>query len=277
MSEQVIFRNQAFGGFNKEEVLKYIDSLNAKHTEEQTRLDEENRGLSSQITDLKIKTEEGEKSFNELMSAYNEMREHYMMLKTRCDNLESDNAKLKTRCEIAEKELCIEKELNKQLEDKIEQERQKADEHAAEEKRLVAAMTEMGDSARVMLSGAKNNAQSIINDAQASAEGINAEIDSFCKELEKTKAFMQDSLSVLIQRLEYIGKSASAAKIAAEGMKAMVSSAKPSFTNCQNMPLRVAPIAMRRPISALLCCVRYQKVPTTPSRTFSRKKAMPAT
>ena len=89
MSEQVIFRNQAFGGFNKEEVLKYIDSLNAKHTEEQTRLDEENRGLSSQITDLKIKTEEGEKSFNELMSAYNEMREHYMMLKTRCDNLES--------------------------------------------------------------------------------------------------------------------------------------------------------------------------------------------
>ena len=217
MSEQVIFRNQAFGGFNKEEVLKYIDSLNAKHTEEQTRLDEENRGLSSQITDLKIKTEEGEKSFNELMSAYNEMREHYMMLKTRCDNLESDNAKLKTRCEIAEKELCIEKELNKQLEDKIEQERQKADEHAAEEKRLVAAMTEMGYSARVMLSGAKNNAQSIINDAQASAEGINAEIDSFCKELEKTKAFMQDSLSVLIQRLEYIGKSASAAKIAAEG------------------------------------------------------------
>ena len=67
------------------------------------------------------------------------------------------------------------------------------------------------------------------------------------------------------------------AKMAAEGMKAMVSSAKPSFTNCQNMPLRVAPIAMRRPISALLCCVRYQKVPTTPSRTFSRKKAMPAT
>ena len=52
---------------------------------------------------------------------------------------------------------------------------------------------------------------------------------------------------------------------------------RPSFTNCQNMPLRVAPIAMRRPISALLCCVRYQKVPTTPSRTFSRKKAMPAT
>lgn len=220
MSEQIIFKNQAFGGFNKEEVLKYIDSLNAKHTEEQDRLNEENNGLASQITDLKIKAEDGEKSFNELMNAYNEMREHYMMLKTRCDNLESDNAKLKTRCEIAEKELCIEKELNKQLEDKIEQERQKADEHAASEKRLVAAMTEMGDSARVMLNGAKNNAQSMINDAQASAESINAEIDSFCTELEKTKAFMQDSLSVLTRRLEYIGKTAAAAKISPDGKAA---------------------------------------------------------
>lgn len=220
MSEQVIFKNQAFGGFNKEEVLKYIDSLNAKHTEEQDRLNEENSGLASQVTDLKIKNEEGEKNFNELMNAYNGMREHYMMLKTRCDNLESDNAKLKTRCEIAEKDLCIEKELNKQLEDKIDQERQKADEHAADEKRLVAAMTEMGDSARVMLNGAKNNAQSIINDAQASAESINAEIDSFCTELEKTKAFMQDSLSVLTQRLEYIGKTAAAAKIASDGKTA---------------------------------------------------------
>ena len=110
----------------KEEVLKYIDSINAKHTEEQEQASSEISDLSSQVTDLKIKTEEGEKSFNELMNAYNEMREHYMMLKTRNDNLESENAKLKTRCEIAEKELCIEKELNKQLEDKLEQERQKS-------------------------------------------------------------------------------------------------------------------------------------------------------
>ena len=216
MSEQIIFKNQAFGGFNKEEVLKYIDSLNAKHTEEQEKTNAEAANLSDQVTDLKIKVEDGEKSFHELLNAYNEMREHYIMLKTRCDNLESENAKLKTRCEIAEKELCIEKELNKQLEDKIEQERQKADEHADEEKRFVAAMTEMGNSARVMLNGAKNNAQSIINSAQASAESINAEIDSFCTELEKTKAFMQDSLSVLTQRLEYIGKTAAAAKITSD-------------------------------------------------------------
>lgn len=217
MSEQIIFKSQAFGGFNKEEVLKYIDSINAKHTEEQEQASSEISDLSSQVTDLKIKTEEGEKSFNELMNAYNEMREHYMMLKTRNDNLESENAKLKTRCEIAEKELCIEKELNKQLEDKLEQERQKTDEHATEDKRIAAAVAEMGDSARVILSGAKNNAQSMIKGAQASAESINTEIDGLCSELEKTKAFMQDSLAVLTQRIEYICRTAEAAKISFDG------------------------------------------------------------
>lgn len=215
MSEQVIFKNQAFGGFNKEEVLQYIDSLNAKHTEEMDKASSEIISLSEQVKDFKIKSDNGEKSFNELMSAYNEMREHYMMLKTRNDNLESDNAKLKTRCEIAEKELCIEKELNKQLEDKIEQVRQKFEERADEEKQLASTMAEMGDSAKVILGGAKANAQSIISNAQSSAESINSEIDSFCEEVEKTKTFMQDSLTVLVQRLEYISKTAAASKIVA--------------------------------------------------------------
>lgn len=214
MSEQVIFKNQAFGGFNKEEVLQYIDSINSKHTEEMDKASSEIISLSEQVKDFKIKAENGAKSFDELMKAYNEMREHYIELKKRNDNLESENTRLKTRCSIAEKDLQIEKELNKQLEDKIEEVRQKVEEHEDDEKRLAAAMAEVGDSAKVILGGAKANAQSIISNAQSSAESINAEIDGFCKELENTKAFMQDSLSVLTQRLEYISKTAAATKIA---------------------------------------------------------------
>ena len=48
---------------------------------------------------------------------------------------------------------------------------------------------------------------------QASAESINTEIEGFRAELEKTKSFMQDSLAVLIQRLDYIGKTAEEAKL----------------------------------------------------------------
>lgn len=217
MSEQVIFKNQAFGGFNKDEVLKYIDFLNAQHFGEQEQLNKEVSDLTEELKVEKAKRGEKEASFAELMSAYEELREHYLMLKERSSNLESENTTLKIRCDKAEKELKIEKELNRQLEDKIEAERQKADEHAAAEQSIVAEVSRMSDSAKAMLDGARNDAQNIIADAQSSADGINAEIDSFCSEVEKTKAFMQDSLAVLIQRLDYINRSASAAKISAVG------------------------------------------------------------
>ena len=78
------------------------------------------------------------------------------------------------------------------------------------------AIEDANDSTKHMLASAKTGAQSIIADAQASAESINSEIDSFRSELEKTKGFMEDSLAVLIQRLEYIGKTADAAKLPSE-------------------------------------------------------------
>ena len=69
----------------------------------------------------------------------------------------------------------------------------------------------------MMLASAKSGAQAIIEEAQHSADGINSEIDSFKAELEKTKTFMQDSLAVLLQRLEYIGNTAEASKIQSSG------------------------------------------------------------
>ncbi len=217
MSEQIIFKNQAFGGFNKEEVLKYIDTINAHHSGEQEQLNKEISGLTEELKAEKAKCREKEASFAELMSAYEELREHYLMLKERSSNLESENMSLKMRCDKAEKELKIEKELNRQLEDKIEDERRKAEEQAAAGQKIVAEVSRMSDSAKAMLDDAKTDAHTIIASAQNSAEGINAEIDGFCEEVEKTKAFMQDSLAVLIQRLEYISKTASSAKISVAG------------------------------------------------------------
>ncbi len=217
MSEQVIFKNQAFGGFNKDEVLKYIDGLNANNSKEQDNLNKEIASLTEELKAEKAKCRERDASFSELMTAYEELREHYLMLKERSSNLESENTSLKIRCDKAEKELKIEKELNRQLEDKIEDEQKRTEEQAAAGQKMVAEVNRMSDSAKAMLNDAKNDANAIIVNARTSAEGINSEIDSFCEEVEKTKVFMQDSLAVLIQRLDYIGRTASEAKISATG------------------------------------------------------------
>ena len=216
MAEQTIFKSQTFGGFNKEEVLKYIDNLNAEHTSEQEKSEAEIKTIGAELSEKSEKLDDLQNKYDEIMAAYEELRQHYLMLKEHSDNIEAENEKLSARLEAAEKELAIEKELNSQLEERLYAEAQKADERAANERKIIAAIDNANDSARLMLTNAKTGAQSMIADAQTAAEGINGEIDEFKAELEKTKDFMQDSLSVLIQRLEYIGRAAENAKIVSE-------------------------------------------------------------
>lgn len=219
MAEQAIFKSQTFGGFNKDEVLKYIDKMNTEHSDEHTKSEIEITSLKLELEESKAATAaavenfgELQKKYDEIMEAYEELRQHYLMLKEHSDNIDAENDKLKTRLETAEKEFAIEQELNSQLKNKLEAEEHKAELLIFKERNLNAAIDDAGESAKSMLASAKSGAQSIISDAQGFAQSINDEIDDFRSELEKTKAFMQDSLSVLIQRLEYIGKNAEDSK-----------------------------------------------------------------
>lgn len=223
MVEQAVFKNQAFGGFNKDEVLSYIDNMNARNTEEQEALNSEIASLNAELGTSKLKLEETENAltekenaFTELMTAYDELREHYMMLSERNGNLQSENEGLNSRAEATEKELEIQKELNRRLSEKIEECERSKDELEEEKKKLVLAANDFGIYARTMVNGAKTSAQSIVSEAENSAEQINGEMENFRAEIAKTRDFMKDSLGVLIQRLEYIEEEAEKAKLSAK-------------------------------------------------------------
>ncbi|HXK76918.1 MAG TPA: hypothetical protein PKY19_00305, partial [Oscillospiraceae bacterium] len=215
MSEQVIFSKSTFGGFNKEEVLKYIDSLNAEHTASQEKADLEIRQLDSQLKEKNDTLALGEKNFQELSAAYEELRGHYMSLKEHCGNLEDQLDALKRKNGDTEKELTIAKELNRQLEDKVDAFLAESREHDGQKQRWLDGFDNMEASAKSMLTGAKNGAQSMIAGAQESAESVNTDLEHFREELGKTRKFLQDSLTVLGQRLDYIDKAAERAKIPA--------------------------------------------------------------
>ncbi len=224
MAEQAIFKSQTFGGFNKEEVLKYIDKMSTEYSDEHEKSEAEIFSLRTELEEKDIKLSKAENSledlqakYDEIMDAYEELRQHYLMLKEHSDNIEAENEKVSARLEATAKELEIQKELNAQLEDKLEEEASKTEIFVLKERKLNAAIEDAGESAKHMLASAKAGAQSMISDAQSSAESINDEIEGFRNELEKTKSFMQDSLAVLIQRLEYIGKAAEEAKIPSAG------------------------------------------------------------
>lgn len=220
MAEQAIFKSQTFGGFNKDEVLRYIDKMNTEYFTEREKLEAENSELRKDNDEksAKILVTEGnlnelQAKYDEIMEAYEELRQHYLMLKEHSDNIEAENEKLSARLENSEKELAIQKEVNAQLEDKLEEETNKSEIFVLKERKLNAAIEDAGESAKHMLACAKSGAQSMLSDAQNSAESINSEIEGFRAELERTKEFMQDSLAVLIQRLDYIGKTAEEAKL----------------------------------------------------------------
>ncbi|HNW04310.1 MAG TPA: hypothetical protein PKI76_02870 [Oscillospiraceae bacterium] len=215
MSEQVIFSKSTFGGFNKEEVLKYIDRLNAEHTASQEQADAEIQKLGSQLKEKEDGLSENEKAFRELSAAYEELREHYMSLKEHCGNLEAQLDDLKRKNGDTEKELTIAKELNRQLEDKIEACQAESREHDEQRQRWLDGFGSVELSARSMLTSAKNGAQNMIADAQGSVESVNADLEHFREELGKTRQFLQDSTAVLGQRLDYIDKAAERAKIPA--------------------------------------------------------------
>ena len=223
MAAQAIFKSQTFGGFNKDEVLRYIDKMSTDYSTDRENFENEISALKKENEEKTSKLSETENSLNELqakydeiMEAYEELRQHYLMLKEHSDNIDAENEKLSVRLEKTEKELAIQKEVNAQLEDKLEEETSKAEIFVLKERKLKAAIDDAGESAKHMLTCAKSGAQGMLSDAQKSANSINGEIDGFKAELEKTKEFMQDSLAVLIQRLEYIEKTAEEAKLPSE-------------------------------------------------------------
>ena len=66
MAEQAIFKSQTFGGFNKEEVLKYIDKINTEYSEEHDKAEAEIARLNSENEEKSVKLSETEERVDEL-------------------------------------------------------------------------------------------------------------------------------------------------------------------------------------------------------------------
>lgn len=201
MSEQAIFRSQ-IGGFNKDEVLKYIDDLNSKNAEEMKQSQAAVEEITAELNENRDRRIELEGDFKELMDTYEELRQHYLTLKERCENLESSNDKLRARCQKYDKELTELREENETLSKKVKK-----------NKKTIGHLTEMNDGALEVMSAAKASAEGLIYDAKESVSGLNGDIDRFCDDVMKTRSFVKDSMEAMLKRLDCIAEEAGGVKI----------------------------------------------------------------
>jgi len=219
MPEQKTFKTVVFGGFDKEDVLKYIDARTLEFTTAEEQLNGEVSAAQAKLSEKEGQLSEMSAACDELRSKYLELQGQIQAANTQIKSLQSELAAVRGYGAEQEKEMAILKEQNRLLSDEVEAGKAENERlHSAAEE-LNEAMSGVGDSARLMVSGAEAGAKNVIADAEKSAADVNGELDAFREEVAKIRSFAEDSMAVLVQRLEYIDKSAESAKLSTEGRR----------------------------------------------------------
>lgn len=129
------FHRAAFGGFNRKEVLHYIEQLNIEMHDMQLRLDKKNRELTDSIIQLENET-------RELKDDNKKLNEELMTYHARQAELLQENAALKEKLENAESSL---KNTASQLAEKTKETEDKIAESAQAQARAAQLQSQLED------------------------------------------------------------------------------------------------------------------------------------
>lgn len=184
-------RTSAFGGFNKNDVLTYIDSLSKKYksveadlngriselTVSRENLAEKVNSFSKRISDLEqacaAAREQADKSKNEQEIARKEVSE----LRRKAVILEVENNRLKSQITAGENEAA-----------KIQEEKTK----------IADAIIDARKNAQLIMSSAREQAVGKVRDAEEEINGLHLKVEGFINDVET----MKRSMAEMLRRIE---------------------------------------------------------------------------
>lgn len=220
MPEQTIFKTTLFGGFNKDDVLKYIDSMAKKYSEEekenQQLLDEKEKAVSDALNELSEK-EESLKELDEVVAKLRgvlaKTQSELEIAKEEGEALRRDLALSIERCEKMEKELAIVSEQNKLQAEDIEEKNNKLSQYDAMAKQWGDSIDVAKTKAKEIVSDTKDEILSMTFEAQRNTEQVNNELTELQGELTKLKEYTEKSMAELVKRMDNIGANADKMKL----------------------------------------------------------------
>ncbi len=213
MPEQNTFKTAVFGGFDKDDVLKYIDAMTMEFTNTEEQLGDEVAAAQRELSEKEDELREQVGVGDELRARYLELQGQLQAAAAQIKSLQSELAAVRGYSAEQEKELAIVKEQNRLLADQVERSKEENERAEAAAGEWSAALDAAGESARVMIAGAGAGAKNMVAEAERSAAEVNGELEQFCGEVAKLRKFVGDSMAVLGQRLEYIDKAAGEARL----------------------------------------------------------------
>ena len=104
MKEDVLFKRTPFGGFDRIEVISYIQQLKNNQQKYKLMLDEK----ENQITRLNARTQELENEASQLKSSVDEYKEKLSQLEKEIEKLRTENEKLSSADAGKTVEMCDE-------------------------------------------------------------------------------------------------------------------------------------------------------------------------
>ena len=204
MANEVLFRNATIGGFNKADVLAYIDRMNNKtHVAE--------KKLRLQIEDIKNYNKNLENDLASCKNEFDKLQEQIGVLKHKNDLLNDRRKTLeaaifenKINIEMLSKEANLEKEKNRQLLIKIESLESKGRKYDSLTNQLGEIILDAHSKAEDIILDAKCHSEEITKSAGEMLDFISLAISDFSAEYENIRKSVYQNSQTIRENLECV-------------------------------------------------------------------------
>lgn len=199
-----VFRKSAFGGFNKSDVLVYLDRVSAQHEQERSELGEHigklesiNRQLNEELGSCKsqIETLSGRLEEEQGRLSEAEQSASHMLLRL-TEQMEQTEAR--------ERDLQIQTELCRQLREQIGEYEERVRKYEEISAKIDCTLRDAKENAEQIVSEAERRASSIVGDAEQKASAVRGELGSFREEIDGLRKLVRTALGEVEEKLTHI-------------------------------------------------------------------------
>ncbi|MBC8570100.1 hypothetical protein [Zongyangia hominis] len=202
MDKQVLFKTSVMGGFNKTEVLTYIDELSSSSKEMEKRLGDKIAELEASNQQLGEDIAAVNEKMNEAQSRLEIEQARVRELTVQLSEASLDMAKYKQLCEEKDREIKIQREQNRQLQFKAESAEYKSKKYDEMSQQIGDALIDAKEKADQILADAKVQSKGILHSAAAAMESFSGQMVYVKEDVARIRDTLHDTVEQMHAKLD---------------------------------------------------------------------------
>ena len=198
MDNNIKMRTSAFGGFNKNDVLAYIDALSRKYKTIESDLNGKISELTASRESLADQVSDFSARIATLEEACEKARETAEKTKEEREAARSEASELRRKAVLLEVE-------NNRLKSQLSTGEKEAEKIREEKEKIADAIIDARKNAQLIMNSARDQAVGKIRDAEEEINGLHNKVESFIGDVEEMKKSMAEMLRRMESNVDEIG------------------------------------------------------------------------